>query len=363
MKTFYCIIATALLVFVPNVCHLQTVANNKISIGGWVDAQYRLGINDDETEGAFSVRRARLDLKGDLSKLVSFRFQADLASSPRLVDAFVKLNFNKSAVLQIGQFKIPFSLENILSPLDVELTDNAQVISALSGYKDVTGISSYSNGRDIGIMLSGSFFSTELGGTKVPIVKYDIGVFGGGGINVAPTRLGKDVSGRLQVCPFVKDLTLSASAYLGKYEMDLGVSTDSLGVRRRFAAGAKYENKNLTLRGEYLYGQTDAATYDETMDLYGVYDFNTRGCYLTAGYWFYMKGNDRESFVAKIRPLVRWDYYVKDESKGQSSTCYWAGIECWPQKSLRLQLAYRLSQNSATNAIEHTVTAMTTVKF
>ena len=112
-----------------------------VSVEGWIDAQYaydRMG--DASQSSVFQIRRARLDIKGSLSKWVDFRLQADFAPSPRLIDGFVKVNFCKFVQLQVGQFKIPFSLENKLSPLDLELTENAEVISALSGYKDVTGI-------------------------------------------------------------------------------------------------------------------------------------------------------------------------------------------------------------------------------
>ena len=113
-----------------------------LKVGGWFDAQYAYEYYDAENQSSvFQIRRARLDIKGSPSKWVDYRLQADFAPNPRLIDAFVKVNFCKQVQLQVGQFKIPFSLENKLSPLDLELMENAQVVSALSGYKDVTGIS------------------------------------------------------------------------------------------------------------------------------------------------------------------------------------------------------------------------------
>ena len=96
----------------------QKISEN-VKLGGWIDAQYQYEKNDDAEKNFFQIRRARLDVKGSLSKWVDFRLQADFAPNPRLIDAFVKVNFCKYVKLQVGQFKIPFSLENILSPLDL----------------------------------------------------------------------------------------------------------------------------------------------------------------------------------------------------------------------------------------------------
>ena len=206
-----------------------------LKVGGWIDAQYAYEYyNADNQSSVFQIRRARLDFKGSPTKWVDYRLQVDFAPNPRLIDAFVKVNFCKQVQLQVGQFKIPFSLENKLSPLDLELTENAQVVSALSGYKDVTGISSYSNGREIGAMLTGTLASAEVRGERIPILQYGVGVFGGNGINVKTDNLAKDISARMEFSPFVKGLILSASGYWGKYDMmHDGVLTHTDGARLR----------------------------------------------------------------------------------------------------------------------------------
>ena len=334
-----------------------------INIGGWIDGQYSLNY-DDEMASSFQVRRTRLDFKGRLSKSVDFRMQADLASSPKLLDAYVRMRFNKAFTLQIGQFKIPFSLENILSPLDLELTNNAQVISALSGYKDITGIASYANGRDIGLMMSGTLFSDEIKGEETAIIKYDIGVLGGGGINVAPSRWGKDVAGKVSITPYVRHLTLSASTYWGNYILpNITAAGETKGERKRFAVGAQYADGRFVLRGEYLWAKTGMDLLDDITNTYNLNVIESHGCYITASRWFDLKKTAEGHFVPKIRPILRWDYYTKDVADGTSKTYYWMGVECWPQKCLRLQLAYRLHKDEVTSNYDHCLTAMTTVKF
>ena len=344
----------------------ETLSNGKYSIGvgGWIDGQYRVDMGNGDKSSSLQVRRARLDVKGRLSQMVDFRLQADMSSSPKLIDAYMRMSFCPALTLQAGQFKIPFSLENILSPLDLELADNAQVICALSGYKDVTGIASYANGRDIGLMMSGSLLPVDVGGVSTFLLKYDIGLFGGGGINVVPSRWGKDVACRIRICPYVRNLTLSASLYWGEYGLPHStVAGDEKGARRRVAAGVQYVDESFVLRGEYLWGCTGMATLDAGTELYNLDNIATRGCYFTASRWFRLGRTSESGFVQKLRPIVRWDYYTRDYDTDASTTFYWAGVEWWPEKHLRLQLAYRIHKDDNSGNYDHRLTAMTTVKF
>lgn len=336
----------------------------KIGVGGWIDGQYRVDMGNGDKISSMQVRRARLDVKGRLSKLVDCRIQADMSSTPKLIDAYMRLSFSPALSVQAGQFKIPFTLENILSPLDLELADNAQVISALSGYKDVNGIASYANGRDIGLMMSGSLLPVDVRGESIYLIKYDIGLFGGGGINVAPLRWGKDVAGRIMICPYVKNLTFSASVYWGEYGLPHSTAAgEEKGARRRVAAGIQYVDESFVLRGEYLWGYTGVEMLDAVTEQYSLDNIATRGCYFTASRWFPLGKESESGFVQKLRPIVRWDYYTKDYDAGNANTFYWAGVEWWPERHLRLQLAYRMHKDDNSGNYDHRLTAMTTVKF
>lgn len=347
-----------------------------VGIAGWIDAQYAYDYIDPNSQSSvMQIRRARFEIKGNLSKWVDFRLQADFANSPKLIDAFVKVNLCKYVNIQVGQFKIPFSLENKLSPLDLELTENAQVISALSGYKDVTGISSYANGREIGLMFTGTLASATVREEKIPILKYGVGLFGGNGINVKTDNMPKDVSARLEFCPFVKGLTLSASGYFGWYDMrHEGLSTGIDGRRYRYAAGAEYNDTKLIVRGEYVRGLTDFAFLDpipnpiSSEDYYLVAPTRTEGFYLVASRWFDF-GWGKESLVRqKLRPILRFDFYNYDLEHNSSaserpSLFYSAGIEWWPERHLRVQLNYTLKQRYNIDQLGHNVTTMITVRF
>lgn len=349
---------------------LMEKISKHVSIGGWIDAQYaydRMG--DASQSSVFQIRRARIDFKGSLSRWVDFRLQADFASSPRQIDAFVKINLCKYVNVQVGQFKIPFSLENKYSPLDLELTENAQVISALSGYKDVTGIGSYSNGREIGLMLTGTLAFANVRGERIPILAYGVGIFGGNGINVKTDNLAKDFSARIEFCPFVKGLNISVSEYWGRYNMLYDNKLTGMdGTRFRMASGIEYKNKGLDVRGEYLWGVTDFAIPNPS--LYDEVEFVptpalTDGFYVIASYWFTFGWGKNSTMKQKIRPVARFDFYRynRNDVSDRPSIYYSAGLDWWPEKHLRVQLNYTLKQHYNIDGLGHNLTAMVSVKF
>ncbi|MCR4857451.1 MAG: OprO/OprP family phosphate-selective porin [Bacteroidales bacterium] len=334
-----------------------------ISVGGFINAQYEylnqeVSDHDNIQSSIMQIRRARLDLKGSITPKIEFRLQADFANSPKLVDAFVKLKFCRYANLQVGQFKIPFTLENPYAPLDLEFADNAQVISALSGYKDVTGISSYANGREIGAMLYGTLLQFERDGEKYPLLGYSVGVFGGNGINVKTDNMAKDIAGRIEFHPFLKHLVLSGSAYWGRY----AISDDLDGLRLRCAGGAEYRDDNLTVRGEYVWGKTGLGHVGAD-NVLSVRNMDTQGFYVIAGYWFRFGWGSKSNVQQKLRPVLRYDFYQRDVVDNVASIYYSAGIDWWPEKHVQLRLQYTLRQHQHNPCLAHSFLTMLSVKF
>ena len=324
-----------LLILVLLMANNPTFAQNEATnLSGWIYVQYRFDQNEATQNSVLQIRRARLDYKGSLTPWVDFRLQVDFAPSPRLIDAYTKLKFKDYLQLQVGQFKIPFSLENKLSPLDLELIDNAQVINALSGYKDITGIT------------------------------YGVGLFGGNGINVKSDNLAKDISARLDLCPLVRNMTLSVSGYWGNYEMlYTNIPTQMNGIRNRYAYGAQYADEHWMIRAEYLKGLTGFVGYNETDGKYTPYSVESQGCYLTTRYWFFYNRRPTSDFRPKISPMMRVEYYDKDIAANTSSMFYSTGVDWWPEKHLRLQLAYTVQQKQSSEPLGHTLSTMITVKF
>lgn len=332
----------------------KSLIGDYLSISGWMNIQYDYesqlqndGVTLDQIN-TFNVRRARLDFKGNISKNVEFRVQADVAGSPKLVDGFVKIKLQKYFNIQVGQFKIPFTFENPQSPLTLEGVEYAQVISKLSGYSDMSGVKTYSGGRDVGVMIYGNFFSFEHDGKEIPILTYKLGVFNGNGMNNKDANLAKDIAASIEVCPGVKGLMLATSYYGGNYYLN---SDERNANRDRFTVGGKYENGRLTVRSEYIVGKTEMANND------GIYTLNSDGFYVAGGYWFNVKSQ-------KIRPVARYDFLRQDiENPEMNSPYYMVGIDWWPYKNLRLLVNYTVKDKPGYDNLGNLFQAQLSVKF
>lgn len=294
-------IISAILLYTVNQADAQIKPTANLS--GYVNMRYQYG--DDVS--SFDIRRARVDLKGMLLKDFDYRLQVDFASSPKILDVYVKWKFNKYFGLQVGQFKIPFSIENTRSPLTLETIENAQVISKLSNYDDVAGIKS--NGRDIGVMLSGEAVKLD----DRNLIKYSIGLFNGSGINTVDKNKDKDISGIVQIFP-VKWLSFAGFAYSGKAY----INSDNPYVNRyRYGAGVEYKNNSFHIRTEYIRGKTG--------------DKKSEGAYCLGGY----------KITKSLEALGRLDYFTNDVTNSSKIQVYYlGGIDWHINNHFRIQLNY-----------------------
>ncbi|MDR2382357.1 MAG: OprO/OprP family phosphate-selective porin [Prevotellaceae bacterium] len=273
-------------------------------ISGIVNMRYQYNDAGEGSNG-FDIRRARLDFRGDVTSSLDYRIQVEFAGTPKILDAFVNWRSTNAFNIKAGEFKIPFSLENPYGAHVLEMVDNSLVITALSGYNDVSGISA--NGRDIGVNFHGKFSSVE----GYNIFEYSVGLFNGNGINVADNNKSKDFAGTFAVHP-LKDITLSASHYNGS----AGPQGENI-QRVRTGCGARFDNNKLLVRGEYIYGETG--------------DMESGGYYVVAGYFVHQK----------VQTLLKYDHFERDISvKETRQTNYIVGINYFPVKNFHFKLNY-----------------------
>ena len=314
-------------------------------ISGFVQGMYQANLSDEGElkDNTLRMRRVRLSVDGNLSKTVSYKIQGDFTRSPMLVDAFIKYKPCREFAIQVGQFKTPFTIESPINPVNLEIFDYGEAVQQLGGYKDVCGVGAL--GRDLGVMATGSLFPVEgEDGYKYSIVDYSIGVFNGNGANNLDNNNSKDLVGRLDVHPGLKEITLSGSYYYGKYTKDENIDC----TRNRWAAGAQYNDGKFLLRGEYIGGKT------------GIWDvanpYNSNGYYGVVGYNF-------QAGEQKIMPVLRYEHFTKDTGIVNGGTnWYTAGINYWPLKSVNCKLDYSLIQKEA-GGNSHRVVAMVSYKF
>ncbi|MDP3915110.1 MAG: porin [Bacteroidota bacterium] len=300
-------------------------AAKKITFAGYTQVRYQALEETGKIDG-FDIRRARLDVKGNISPYWGYRVQFDLAGTPKLIDAYAELKLNDQFNFTIGQAKIPFSLENLTSSNKLELIDRSQAVEALVARgKDVGG---NQNGRDIGIQLGGTILKLK----DRPVVDYRLGVYNGSGINVADNNENKDYAARLIVHP-ITGLDISGALYNGSRfvpEVKTGtvVNTPSKNVdRNRYGFDLNYDLKNLAIRGEYIH---------RTDDL-----IDREGYYFQAGYYFLQK---------KLQLIAKYDFYDTDMAKtDNASTWYVFGANYNFNTNVRLQANYTLKQEVGTS--------------
>jgi len=341
-------------------------------ISGFVQGMYQANLSEDFNliDNTFRMRRVRLSVDGNLSPWVSYKLQGDFTRSPMLVDAYVKYKACNAFAVQVGQFKTPFTIESPINPVNLEIFDYGEIIQQLGGYKDVCGVGGL--GRDIGVMATGSFFPVmgEEGGIKYHVVDYAVGVFNGNGPTTTDNNNRKDLVGRLNVHPGLKDVTLSGSYYYGLYKgssdpavLEEGKTNFGHGVRNRWTAGAQYNDGKLVLRGEYIAGETyyQLGYFDGVIEELSIQDcfLNSNGYYAQAGYYFAL-GKDHSQ---KLMPVLRYEHFAKDANITKGGTnWYTVGINYWPMKSVNFKLDYSLVQKeSGTNS--HRVVGILSYKF
>jgi phosphate-selective porin len=162
--------------------------DSSMTIGAW--GEFRLTVDDKEqfdadtsgsgvgvedgTTAAFSIPRLRLYVAGSVYKpWMKYKIEIELASlttnatnninNGRLTDAYFEFAKTQYATVRIGQYKVPFGLQQLTSDTRQELVERS------------IADAKFAPARDIGVMVSGLFLGNKLG--------YQAAAFNGGGQN------------------------------------------------------------------------------------------------------------------------------------------------------------------------------------
>lgn len=291
-------------------------------ISGYAQIRYDYS---DVADGAstFQLRRVRVSLDGNISKKIDYKLQSELTSF-KLLDAYFSYKPFTQFKVRVGQFKLPFSIENTdYGPTSFELIDYPMALSYLVGYNEDMGDEVIkAAGRDLGFKFYGSFLNDLIG--------YDLGVFNGAGLNVKDNNKSKDVVARLSIRP-LSGLLISGSYMWGEYGANYV-------KRERWGAGICYDKGAWLARSEYIGGRTGEVISD--------------GVYVMAGYRFC------KNFMA----VARYDRFSwnTDSRSATTDESYTAGLLWQPVKYLRLQANYMYQDlvGGSGNTIQLQATAM-----
>lgn len=280
-----------------------------------ISGYMQLGYDGGTDVSSFCIKSVRLSLAGDIAPKIDYYLQLELAS-PKIVDAFMRYRPFDELNIQLGGFKLPFSIENTeYHPLNCEFISLPIALTRLVGFNDLCGLDG--TGRDLGAMLYGSFFKKE----GYNILSYNLGIFNGEGVQIHDANKSKDIAARLMVRP-VRGLLISGSYYRGEYGREYI-------TRERYSVGACYDYGRFIVRSEYFGGTTDA--------------IDSEGWYALGGF----------RATKSLLVAARYDTFTEDTEENYTGindtrrTDYTAGLTWQPFKYLRCQLNYVYQDYSA----------------
>jgi hypothetical protein len=211
------------------------------------------------SNNSIDIARAILFAVGKLGPENQFGYMLmyDLGPNPCMHELYGEWYHSDAINLRFGQYKIPFTIENPMSPTRIEtiyFSRSASAMSGSSGDFNQFGVAgpagtavSVKAGRDAGLQLSGRLFKKN----DFFRLEYYTGLFNGTGLNTKDNNNHKDFIGTAYYQP-VKGLRIGGSVYSGKLfyaKNDLPATNH---VRNTWTLGAEYSSSKFYGRSEYI---------------------------------------------------------------------------------------------------------------
>lgn len=308
--------------------HSITIGTRALQLSGLLQTEYE-GFEQSSKINTFLLHRARLDVKGNISDDWNYEVYTEFAgATPKLLDAYTTYKIADYLKITAGQFKVPFSLESLISDADLEFIDRTQVVNALAGRS--TDVIGNQNGRDIGAQLTGSFAKLN----DHYLFDYYFSVLNGAGYDVTTDNNNhKDIVGRLAIHP-VQNLTIAADFYHGIDPFIVGsAKTPTNNLRNRQGIDGRYVWKKLSLTAEFDKG-TDG-------------HINRNGWYGQAAYFVWSN---------KLQLAARYDTFDPTQTiTTDRTTNYTGGINYFFNKWAKFTVDYIDSREQTATQIKNNI--------
>lgn len=275
---------------------------HSLNITGYIQVQGKINQNEDRSPNdGFTIRRAKLAASGYAYEHVKFKLEANFAGNPVLDDAFIEDDHHSSFVGRVGQFKVPFSLEELTSDTEILSIERSEVVKQIAP------------GRDQGISFSGNIPGAP--------INYSIGAFNGQNAPAGTTYAFGANEDAARNKANDNDQLLYAGRLIAKplEWISLGIngltSTDGTGaaVRDRNAYGVELQIKNpkrgCSLQGEYLRQWLKNTTTDVTS--------TSDGFYVQAGHFLVEK---------HLEAVVKYEEYDSDKDLANKDDIRWTTV-------------------------------------
>jgi len=261
---------------------------HKIRFDGRFQGDFKSYLGDHPDHSSFYIRRARLAASGTLYKYYDFRVEAEFGKGgSRLNDGFMNIHYWPHAQLKLGQFKVPFSMEELTSDNWIDFIERSLVNRLVPS-------------RDIGVMIHGNLLDQ--------LFYYQLGVFNGFKLNqVNDQDDTKDVAFRLMIAPFIKtgnkafeglrfggamtygNNNLSKNQFWNAGQLKTAAGTTYLsmangvvqdGNRTRGGLELYWDWGSTALKGEYIVAQLEGLKINNLNN-----DFDIKGGYLSISHY------------------------------------------------------------------------------
>jgi len=287
---------------------VKTSAAENIKIGGYLQSRYDVydykGKNDE-----FTIKRARISLTGKIMDPVSFKIEFDTVKGKNndlLTDAWVKLAYFPQFNITVGQFKLPFSEEYLISSSALDTIERSNVVGALA------------TEYDRGIMIDGDLLNKA--------VYYGLAYVNGTGANTGEDNDSKDLVGRIAFSPWVSTQNPASGLKFGfayqTGEQNIGANKKD---RVRHDIFLRYEYKNLKVLGEYI-----------NQELKSTSTTKSDGYFVQCAYEFPLSNGK------SIQPVVKYEVYDPNtKASKDTQTIFTTGFNFFLNKNTKLSTNYR----------------------
>ena len=297
---------------------------SRITFNGYAQGGWAYQDPNDVKTNSYNLKRTLLWAKARITDRWSFLFMHDFSSVVQEFYTDYRITKDNSFTVRLGQFKHSYTMENPMSPTQLELIDvYSQAVLYLAG-EGPDPLNGVNYGRDLGMMVYGDLFDNK--------IHYELALMNGQGINRKDGNDDKDVILKLEYRPsdqfrFVVSGQKGRGHAVGtaKWNPDIQVGDDYR--RDRYSIGAevksapyspsKYkEARPLKVRAEWLGGKDG--------------EVGSMGGYVTST----IPLTDGLDAVASV------DYFDRNTEMKFHQTQATAGLQYWFYKNCRLQLQY-----------------------
>ena len=228
----------------------------EINIGGFGHFDYRGYAEGNHPPNSFTIRRVRLFVDGKLDKYFEYKIESDFAdtTSTLLRDGWVRVHRFDALQFQFGQFKEPFSQEELRSDQVQDFVERSMA-------------NGLAPSRSPGAMVFGVL--------DKGLLEYQVGIFNGKGILVSDSNGTPEAVARIRVTPFKR----TAHAWINAFSFGAAAASGRNAGTNVLGIKGQTESKSMTffapdtVNGSYYRANGEATWVKGAAAIRSEYDY------------------------------------------------------------------------------------------